>query len=63
MPQRHTMELFALNAMLLQKNKEFIQAMSARKPHGELVALYNQVKRIYAEMGMLKEQEMLLSVA
>lgn len=64
MPLRYqTMELVALNAMLIEKNKEFINAMASRRPHPELVALYNQVKDLYAEIGLLKEQEAWLKVA
>lgn len=54
-----TMELVALNAALIQKNKEFISAMTAKRPHGELVEIYNQVRDIYAEIGFLKESEAL----
>jgi hypothetical protein len=58
MPLRYqSMELVALNAMLIQKNKEFISAMAAKRPHSELVTIYNQVRDIYAEIGFLKEAE------
>ncbi|MDB5196638.1 MAG: hypothetical protein JWP88_1009 [Flaviaesturariibacter sp.] len=64
MSQRNqTLELVALNAMLIQKNKEFIQAMTARRPHKELVSIYNQVKDIYAEMGQLQQEDLLQKVA
>ncbi|MDB5251467.1 MAG: hypothetical protein JWP27_636 [Flaviaesturariibacter sp.] len=63
MSQRQTLELVELNAMLIRKNKEFIQAMAARRPHHELVSLYNEVKDIYAEMGSLRQHEGLLRVA
>ena len=60
MPLRYqSMELVALNAMLIQKNKEFISAMAAKRPHSELVTIYNQVRDIYAEIGFLKEEEAL----
>lgn len=60
MPLRYqTMELVALNAALIQKNKEFISAMTAKRPHRELVEIYNQVRDIYAEIAFLKEADAL----
>ena len=64
MPLRYqTMELVALNAMLIQKNKEFISAMAAKRPHSELVSIYNQVREIYSEIEFLREESAVLQVA
>lgn len=58
-----TIELVALNAMLIEKNKEFIQAMASRRPHQELVEIYSQVKEIYLEINSLQVNKYLSKVA
>jgi hypothetical protein len=49
---RHTqtMELIIMNALLIEKNKAFADAMKAGRPHNELVEIYKEVKEIFTSI-------------
>jgi hypothetical protein len=51
-----TMELITRNALLIEKNKAFAEAMKAGRPHKELLNLYKEVKEIYSTLEDFREK-------
>lgn len=54
----YQLDLFALQAIFIQKNRAFTEAMRKNRSHKDLVALYNDIQEVYAIM-MEKKEEMM----
>jgi hypothetical protein len=52
------MELLELSALLIAANKRFTDALKAKRPHSELIQLYNDIQEIYYQIKHLKERKL-----
>lgn len=50
-------ELLELTALLIDTNRQFTDALKARRPHAELVEIYDQIQAIYNQITHLKERD------
>jgi len=54
-------EMMELAALLIDTNKQFTNALKAKRPHTELVEIYSQIKEIYNQINCLKEQQTMVA--
>lgn len=45
-----------LESLLIAKNKEFTLALKSKKPHAELVVLFQNIKNVYNELNGLRDK-------
>lgn len=48
--------MFALNDLLIAKNREFTSAMKMGKKHHELREIYNEIQEIYKKISTIKSK-------
>ena len=53
--ERTNLEWLELTAQLIDCNKQFTDALKAKRPHAELVLLYAQIQAHYHQIHALKK--------
>lgn len=52
------MQRWQLDALLVEKNKVFTEALKSKRPHSELVLIFDEIKSLYKEISKRKTVNM-----